>query len=89
MERVLLMCLLGLNCGTALFVFPVLALLAVQLRNLFRNKTTYEIMRAPSEESGIIKSKMKKYNSSKMTFRNCRLMCSEAKESVTSSFTSE
>jgi len=40
-------------------------------------------MRKPESESGEIKEKMRKYNS-KMSLRNCRVMCSGTKSSITS-----
>jgi hypothetical protein len=88
LERGLLICLLGVNVLTALFVFPVAALCVVQMRNLLNNKTTYEMIHSPKEEDGVIKEKMRKYNS-KMTLRNCKVMCSDNKTSVSSSFVTE
>ena len=38
--------LLGLNVAMSLFIFPVIGLFVVQVKNLFTNKTTYEKLKA-------------------------------------------
>ena len=82
-ERVLLGVLFGIKIIASLFIVPVMLLFIHQITNLLRNKTTYQRMRKPESESGEIKQKMRKYNS-KMSLRNCRVMCSGTKSSITS-----
>lgn len=60
----------------SLFIFPVITLFIVQIKNLLKNKTTFETVRGPVEESNAIKSKMRRYNS-KMSLRNCKVMCAD------------
>jgi hypothetical protein len=76
-ERVAYMAVVAVNLVSALFIFPVLMLLAVQVKNLLRNKTTYETIRSPAESQGPIKTKMA-INKSRMSLRNCRVMCSDS-----------
>ena len=75
-QRVGLGLLFAVNFITSLFVFPVFMLFIVQIKNLLKNRTTYEMMRAPAEEDSPIKSKMKKYKS-RMSLKNCKYMCSD------------
>jgi len=49
MERILLIILFTITFLTSLFIFPVFMLLLVQLKNLLKNKTTYETIRGPPE----------------------------------------
>jgi hypothetical protein len=69
------MAVLAISLCTSLFVFPVITLLSMQVKNLLLNKTMYESLKAPEGDSPI-KSKMKKY-SSKVSLRNCQIMCSD------------
>lgn len=78
-----LLCLCGLS---SLFIVPVTMLFGVQIKNLLKNKTTFEMLRKPESEVGEIKEKMRKYNS-KMSFRNCKMMCSDSKSSLSSANT--
>lgn len=48
----------------------------MQIKNLLLNKTMYESMRSPAEGDSPIKSKMKKF-SSRVSLRNCQIMCSD------------
>lgn len=81
-------CLLAVNFGTALFVVPLLALFIVQIKNLLKNKTTYETYRSPPESPNEMKDRIRKYDS-RVSFRNCRVMCSDSYSSFTSSATSK
>lgn len=56
----------------------------VQIRNLLTNKTTFEKMRGPSEESQIIKSQLGK--TGKLSLRNCRVMCAESRASFSTNY---
>ena len=38
-----------INLVSSLFVVPIVALFYVQLKNLLKNQTTYEMMRAPAK----------------------------------------
>lgn len=67
---------IGVAFLSALFIFPVLTLFFVQIKNLLKNRTMYESLRAPQDDQSPIKSKMKKY-SSKVSMRNCQIMCSD------------
>ncbi len=71
------------NEVTSVFFFPVAMLCLVQIRNLLANKTTFEKMRAPSDESQLIKSKINK--AGKLSLRNCRVMCTDTKASFSTS----
>jgi hypothetical protein len=42
-------CLMAVNFITALFVLPLIALFLVQIKNLLKNKTTYETYKSPPE----------------------------------------
>ena len=75
-ERAALMVVLAVNLVTSLFILPVLMLFVVQVKNLLKNKTTYEFMRSPTEAEGLIKSKMKTARS-RMSLGNCLVMCSD------------
>ena len=48
-ERIATIGLLAVNLLTSLFIFPLLALFAVQIKNLLKNKTTYETYRSPPD----------------------------------------
>ena len=82
-----MMALAGINILSSLFFVPVLMLFIVQIKNLLTNKTTYENMRAPAKTDGLIKSKMQKYKS-KVSVRNCRVMCSDNPSYLTTSLSS-
>jgi len=71
-----------------MFVVPVLLLFIHQIKNLLKNKTTFEFMHKPQSDSGEIKEKMRKYHS-KMSLRNCKMMCSDSKSSVCSFHSNE
>jgi len=75
--------LAAVNILSSLFFVPVLMLFIVQIKNLLTNKTTYEHMRGPTKNEGPIKSKMQKYKS-KVSVRNCRVMCSDNSSMTTS-----
>ena len=75
-----------INLISSLFVVPIIALFYVQIKNLLKNQTTYEMMRAPPKPEGVIKSKMKGYQQ-KMRLRNCRVMCSDNPAYLTASLT--
>jgi hypothetical protein len=85
-QRVLIIVLLSINFMSSLFVVPIIALFVVQIKNLLKNQTTYEMMRAPSKSPSVIKSKMKGYTS-KMRLRNCKVMCSDDPQYMTASLT--
>lgn len=81
-EKISLISLFVINFVTSLFIFPVLALFIVQIKNLLKNKTTYEFMKGPAVEPNQIKDRIRKYDS-RVSLRNCKMMCSDN----TSSFT--
>lgn len=70
-----MMSLAAINILSSIFLVPILMLFIVQIKNLLTNKTTYEQIRTPTKNDGLIKSKMQKYKS-KVSVRNCRVMCS-------------
>ena len=76
--------MLAINFISSMFVVPITALFVVQIKNLLKNQTTYEMIRAPTKSNGLIKSKMhgKKSN---FSFRNCRVMCSDNSAYLTAS----
>jgi hypothetical protein len=57
-------------------------LLVLQVKNLLKNRTTYEMIRNQSSDSSEIKDLLRKYNS-KVTLRNCKVMCSDNSSSFT------
>ena len=77
--------LLGVNLLISLFFFPVLMLLLVQLKNLCINRTTYERIRG----SGKVKEQLKSKHKSRVSMQNCRTMCSNNRDSFSSSTNSE
>lgn len=82
-------CLLGVflvNEVTSIFIFPVFMLLLVQIKNLLMNKTTFENIRGPTEETREIKQRMRRHN--KVSLRNCRVMCTDNRGSFTTNRTS-
>lgn len=46
-DKIGTICLLAINFISSLFIFPLLALFAVQVKNLLKNKTTYETYKSP------------------------------------------
>ena len=71
--------LLALNLIVSLFVFPVFILFLVQIKNVFKNKTTYERTRGLVTDSSM-KSEVQK-NKNKVSLRNCKVMCSDTRGS--------
>jgi hypothetical protein len=45
LDQIATVIMLAVNFVSSLFVFPVVMLLIVQLRNLLKNQTTYEMIR--------------------------------------------
>ena len=83
-DRIATIGLLAVNFLTSLFIFPLLALFAVQIKNLLKNKTTYETVRGPPESPNEMKDRIRKYDS-RVSLRNCKMMCSDNNSSFTTS----
>jgi hypothetical protein len=83
-DRTAVICLLALTLLSSLFIFPILALFLVQIKNLLKNRTTYETFRSPAVEPNQMKDRIRKYDS-RVSLRNCKVMCSDNSSSFTTS----
>lgn len=79
--------LLAVDMICSLFVFPVLLLFVVQVKNLLRNKTTYEAM-SGKEDTQSAREKLRKHKN-QVSLRNCKVMCSNHRSFATTTSSNE
>lgn len=68
--------MLSLNVLMSLFIFPMIGLLIVQIKNLLTNQTTYEKLKKKIiPERELVRTKLKKGREISY-WKNCKIMCS-------------